>query len=170
MDELRAVDLEAAIESLRAAGQGRGVLWQDAQSIAFLSHGRPGRLDFHIDPSAEITLQLRGEQHLHYITPEGEQKVALIRASQILLCPGGVPHSPRVSDDAWFLVLERVRAAGEEDRFLWYCEACGEKIYETGAIVGNYRDDPVSQVHARFYADEALRTCPRCGWVVPRPG
>jgi len=169
MDELIPVDLTQAIERARAVGKGRAVLWQDSDSIAFLSRGRKQRLDFHVDPSDEVTLQLAGEQHLHYITPEGDHKVAVIRPGQILLCPGGVPHSPRVTEDAWFIVFERKRRAGEEDRFMWFCEKCGEKVYEDAVPVGDYRQDPVSQVHNRFYADERLRTCKRCGTVVPAP-
>jgi 3-hydroxyanthranilate 3,4-dioxygenase len=163
------IDLNRAIEEVEAQGKGRRVLWQDSESIAFLSRGRRGRLDFHTDPSDEVTLQLRGEQRLHYITPEGRQEVAVIRPGQVLLCPGGVPHSPRVSEDAWFVVFERVRRPGEQDRFAWYCESCGDKVHEVAVTVGDYRDDPVSRVHRDFYGDEALRTCKRCGTIVPSP-
>ena len=169
MKELTAVDLTDAIRAIQGEGRGRQVLWQDSESIAFLSRGRRMRNDFHIDPSDEVTLQLAGEQRLHYMTPEGEQKVALIRPGQLLLCPGGVPHSPRVTEDAWFVVFERKRRANEEDRFLWFCDRCGEKVYEVAVQVGDYSQDPVSRVHERFYGDEALRTCKKCGTVVPRP-
>ena len=169
MKELVAVDLEDAMRGVRESGQGRRVLWQDSESIAFLSRGRKMRTDFHIDPSDEVTLQIAGEQRLHYLTPEGEEKIALIRPGQMLLCPGGVPHSPRVTEDAWFVVIERKRCAGEEDRFLWRCGRCGEKVYDVAVEVGDYSLDPVSRVHERFYNDERLRTCKSCGAVVPRP-
>lgn len=170
MKELTAVDLTDAIQAIRGTGRGRQVLWQDSESIAFLSRGRKMRSDFHIDPSDEVTLQLAGEQRLHYVTPDGEQKVALIRPGQLLLCPGGVPHSPRVTEDAWFVVFERKRRGSEEDRFLWFCDRCGEKVYEVAVHVGDYSQDPVSRVHERFYGDETLRACKKCGAVVPRPG
>ncbi|OGQ83267.1 MAG: hypothetical protein A3F90_10965 [Deltaproteobacteria bacterium RIFCSPLOWO2_12_FULL_60_19] len=169
MKDLIAVDLNGAIENVRSAGKGRSILWQDSESIAFLSRGRKMRRDFHIDPSDEVTLQLAGEQRLHYKTPEGEEKIALIQPGQALLCPGGVPHSPRVTEDAWFVVFERKRRPGEEDRFLWFCETCGEKVYDVAAYVGDYSLDPVSKVHERFYGDESLRTCKKCGTVVACP-
>lgn len=169
MKELIPIDLKETIEATSRGGKGRQVLWQDSESIAFLSRGRKHRMDFHIDPSDEVTLQLSGEQHLHYLTPEGEHKVAIIRPGQVLLCPGGVPHSPRVSEDAWFVVFERKRRASEQDHFMWFCERCGERVYEVAVNVGDYSKDPVSQVHERFYGDESLRTCKRCGAVVPRP-
>jgi len=170
MRTLTSIDLSEAIQATKGAGAGRKVLWQDSESIAFLSRGRKRRMDFHIDPSDEVTLQLSGEQRLHYLTPEGEEKVAVIRPGQILLCPGGVPHSPRVSEDAWFVVFERKRRPEEKDSFIWFCEKCGEKIYEVAVQVGDYSQDPVSRVHERFYSDESLRTCKKCAAVVPRPG
>ena len=170
MKELIPIDLNEAIRATRDGGKGRRILWQDSESIAFLSRGRKERTDFHTDPSDEVTLQLSGEQRLHYITAEGVEKVAVIRPGQILLCPAGTPHSPRVSEDAWFIVFERKRRAGEEDSFMWLCEGCGEKVYEVAVAVGDYSQDPVSEVHARFYGDESLRTCKRCGTVIPRPG
>jgi len=130
MKDLIAVDIDESIRGVRDAGKGRRVLWQDSESIAFLSRGRKLRTDFHVDPSDEVTLQIAGEQRLHYLTPEGEEKVALIRPGQMLLCPGGVPHSPRVTEDAWFIVIERKRRGGEQDRFLWRCAGCGEHVYE----------------------------------------
>lgn len=169
MKELSAVDLDEIIKTTSSEGKGRRILWQDSESIAFLSRGRKQRTDFHIDPSDEVTLQLTGVQRLHYKTPDGEEKIAVIRPGQILLCPGGVPHSPRVSEDAWFIVFERRRKAGEQDRFLWFCEQCGEKVYEVAVHVGDYSQDPVSQVHKKFYDNESLRSCKRCGAGVPRP-
>jgi hypothetical protein len=52
---------------------------------------------------------------------------------------------------------------------MWLCEKCGNKIYEVSVEVGDYRQDPVSQVHQRFYGDESLRACKQCGAVIPSP-
>ena len=161
MKELIPVDLNKIIEDVKAEGKGRRVVWQDSESIAFLSSGRRERRDFHIDPADEVTLQLSGVQNLVYRTPEGGERTAVIEAGQMLLCPGGVPHSPRVEENSWFIVFERKRRPGEIDLFLWFCDECGEKIYEATAEVGDYRQDPVAQVHQQFYSDESLRTCRR---------
>ena len=170
MDNLVPVDLKQVIESIKAEGKGRRVLWQDSESLAFLSSGRKERTDFHIDPSDEVTLQLTGAQNLVYLAPDGKQRTAIISAGQMLLCPGGVPHSPRVEENSWFIVFERKRRPGEKDQFIWFCESCGEKVFEVSVEIGDYRQDPVSQVHQRFYEDESLRTCKKCGTVIPVPG
>jgi 3-hydroxyanthranilate 3,4-dioxygenase len=169
MENLVPIDLEQIIQQVKAGGKKRQVLWQDSESLAFLSSGRRDRRDFHIDPSDEVTLQLSGVQHLVYITPEGKQQTAVIKAGQMLLCPGGVPHSPRVEENSWFIVFERRREPGETDHFIWFCENCGAKVHQVSVKVGDYRRDPVSQVHEKFYSDETLRTCKACGSVIPTP-
>jgi 3-hydroxyanthranilate 3,4-dioxygenase len=169
MKELMPIDLTAAIDETKAAGQTRRVLWQDSESLAFLSSGRKERKDFHTDPSDEVTLQLTGTQHLVYRTAAGEEKTAVIKAGQMLLCPGGVAHSPRVGDDSWFIVFERKRLPGEKDRFEWFCDRCGDRVYEVDVEVGDYRLDPVGAVHRNFYGDEQLRTCKKCGSVIAVP-
>jgi 3-hydroxyanthranilate 3,4-dioxygenase len=97
------------------------------------------------------------------------EHTAKIKAGQILLCPAGVPHSPRLEPDSWFIVFERKRRPGEIDHFKWFCRKCGEQVYETSAEVGDYRADPVGQVYQKFASDETLRTCKRCGDIIPAP-
>ena len=169
MEKLIPIDLTGVIDDVKAEGKGRRVLWQDSESIAFLSSGRKERWDFHIDPADEVTLQLTGVQHLVYRDEAGKEHTADIKAGQILLCPAGVPHSPRLEPNSWFIVFERKRKAGEIDYFKWFCNKCGEKVYETSAEVGDYRADPVGQVYQKFSSDEKLRTCKNCGTVVPAP-
>jgi len=169
MKQLMAVDLKSIVDDVKSEGKGRRVLWQDAESLAFLSSGRKERRDFHVDPSDEVTLQLTGVQHLVYQTEDGTQETAVIKAGQMLLCPAGVPHSPRLEEDSWFIVFERKRKAGESDQFIWLCDRCGEKVYQVSVEVGDYRQDPVGQVHKKFYSDPSLRTCKKCGFIVPAP-
>jgi 3-hydroxyanthranilate 3,4-dioxygenase len=169
MEKLIPVDLSGVIEEVKAQGKTRRVLWQDSESIAFLSSGRKERWDFHIDPADEVTLQLTGVQNLVYRDEAGKEQTAVIKAGQILLCPAGVPHSPRLEPDSWFIVFERKRRPGEIDHFKWFCNQCGEKVYEASTEVGDYRADPVGQVYQKFSSDEKLRTCKNCGTVVPAP-
>ena len=112
---------------------------------------------------------IKGDMNLHYRTPEGDEKVAVIREGQIVYCPAGTPHSPRFSPDAFVLVLERKRRADESDRFTWYCAKCGAELHQSVKQVADYRDDPVSSAYAEFYGSEKNRTCSRCGHVTPRP-
>jgi 3-hydroxyanthranilate 3,4-dioxygenase len=167
---MKAVNLGEVMSSVRASGRPNTVLWQTADSVAFVARGREFRSEFHEDPSDEVMYMIRGDMQLHYRTPEGEEKVAVIREGEIVHCPAGTPHSPRFSPDAFVLVLERARRAGEDDRFTWFCEACGARLHQSVKHVADYRQDPVSRAYEEFYGSDQARTCGKCGHVTQRPG
>ena len=93
----------------------------------------------------------------------------MIKEGEIIYCPAGVPHSPRFPRDAFVLVMERKRRAGEQDRFNWYCAKCDGPLFESIKHVADYNQDPVSRVYEEFYSSDAHRTCGKCGHVTPRP-
>jgi len=170
MDEMRAVSFRQVMSDIRSSTRPNTVLWQAPDSIAFVARGREHRSEFHSDPSDEVMYMIKGDMNLHYRTPDGEEKVALIREGEIIYCPAGVPHSPRFSPDSFVLVLERKRRPEERDRFTWFCEQCGAQLYESIKHVADYREDPVSRAYEVFYGTESHRTCAKCGHVTPRPG
>ena len=169
MTELKAVSLAEVSEGIRKSVKPVSILWQAPDTIAFVARGRAGRSEFHSDPSDEVMYMIKGVMDLHYRTPGGEEKIAVVREGEIIYCPAGVPHSPRFSPDSFLLVLERKRRAGESDRFSWYCAKCGAELYQAVRHVADYREDPVSRVYEEFYSEESHRTCGKCGHVTPRP-
>ncbi|HUH83754.1 MAG TPA: hypothetical protein VLX85_04050 [Stellaceae bacterium] len=166
---MRLANLERVIAELAASQRPVRVLWQERDMMAFIARGRAHRSEFHVDPSDETMHMLKGRMELHYLTPDGARQVAAIEEGEILHCPAGTPHSPRFAPDAYLLVIERRRNAGELDRFLWFCERCEAKLFETTRHVADYREDPVSGVYEEFYASAANRTCRRCGHIAQRP-
>lgn len=169
MTELKAVSLAEVSEGIGKSVKPVSILWQAPDTIAFVARGRAGRSEFHSDPSDEVMYMIKGVMDLHYRTPGGEEKIAVVREGEIIYCPAGVPHSPRFSPDAFLLVLERKRRAGEKDHFSWYCAKCGAELYRAVRHVADYREDPVSRVYEEFYSQESHRTCGKCGHVTPRP-
>lgn len=169
MSELKAVNLESVMKGLAGAASPVSTLWQEPDMMAFLAKGRPYRSEFHVDPSDEVMIMIKGDADVHYITPGGEHRVARVREGEVFRCPAGTPHSPRFSTDAYMLVLERKRRAGEEDRFLWFCEKCKAKLFEVVKHVGDYREDPVSRAYHAFYSKASHRACAKCGHVAPKP-
>jgi 3-hydroxyanthranilate 3,4-dioxygenase len=87
----------------------------------------------------------------------------------VIYTPAGTPHSPRFAPDAYLLVVERKRRAGEIDRFQWYCPKCDGLLHEVQAVVDDYKKDPVSKAYAQFFDSEEARTCKKCGNVMPKP-
>lgn len=154
---------------LTETGKRVSVLWQHSDTLVFLARGREYRSEFHINPSDETMQMVKGEMRLHYRTPEGKEDVARIAEGSIIYTPAGTPHSPRFAPDAFALISERKRRAGEIDRFHWYCAACDAFLHEETFVVRDYAEDPVSKAYKRFFDSEEFRTCQTCGQVMPTP-
>ena len=164
----RANVFEVARE-LVETGKHVKVLWQENESLAFVARGRDYRSEFHINPSDELMYQIKGTMNLHYRTLDGEENVAVLNEGSVIHTPAGTPHSPRFPSDAFALIVERKRRAGEVDRFQWFCPKCDNLLHEELFVVHDYRADPVSQAYRNFYTSEEARTCKRCGEVMPKP-
>jgi 3-hydroxyanthranilate 3,4-dioxygenase len=162
-------DLQAISRELAATGKRVHVMWQQPESLAFVARGRQYRSEFHVNPSDELMYMVKGEMNLHFRTPEGKEEIAVLKEGCTIYTAGGIPHSPRFPEDAFLLVVERKRHAGEEDAFQWFCPSCDHKLYEARFTVSDYRVDPVSGAYREFYQSEKNRTCTECGHVVPVP-
>ena len=167
MHQLPVVSLSEKVSLLGTTGAHVSLLWQQQGSLAFVARGRAYRSEFHINPSDEVTLAVKGELRLHYRDADGKEAVAVVPEGAVVYTPAGVPHSPRFGPDAYVLVLERERRAGEVDTFQWYCPTCDTLLHQEHFCVGDYRKDPVSTAYGNFYENTDHRTCSRCGHVVP---
>ena len=134
--------------------------------LVMILRGPNTRLDFHIDPGDEFFYQVEGEMEL-VLKPEGERRQSVqIKEGEIFVCPGGLPHSPRRSENTWGLVIERKRRQEEKEEFVWFCEKCDELVLARVVNQGNIPSQ-VSAVYNEFNADPTLRTCRACGDVFP---
>jgi 3-hydroxyanthranilate 3,4-dioxygenase len=167
MSGVTLVSLPEIMQGIGGSSRPVSVLWQEQDMLVFVARGREHRSEFHIDPSDEIMQMLKGRMDLHYLTPEGERKIAAMQEGDVLHCPAGTPHSPRFSPDACLLVIERRRKPGELDRFVWFCDRRAAPLFEAARQVADYRQDPVSSVYQEFYSSAAHRTCRSCGHVAP---
>ena len=163
------VDLLEEGRKLAATGRHVSVLWQSADSLCFVARGREYRSEFHINPSDETMYVIKGEMRLHSRTPDGKEHIDVIAQGSIIYTPAGTPHSPRFPSDAFALISERKRRAGEIDRFHWYCRNCDDLLHEESFVVRDYGEDPVSQAYRRFFDSEECRTCKKCGEIMPAP-
>lgn len=163
------VNLLAEGRKLAASGRRVSVLWQHDDTLAFVARGREYRSEFHINPSDETMYMIKGEMRLHYRTPEGKEKVAVIAEGATIYTPAGTPHSPRFAPDAFALISERKRRTGEIDRFHWYCPKCDTLLHEEQFTVDDYAKDPVSKAYQRFFESLEFRSCKQCGEVMPKP-
>ncbi|MCB2380014.1 3-hydroxyanthranilate 3,4-dioxygenase [Hymenobacter sp. BT635] len=147
---------------------GNQQVFKDNKDFIVMVVGGPNaRKDYHYDEGEELFLQIEGDIVVKIIE-DGKPVDIEIKAGEMFLLPGGVPHSPRRPAGTVGLVLERYRTAGELDGFQWYCENCGTKLYEEFAEI----TDIVQQlppIMNRFWASEEKRTCSNCGTVMAPP-
>ena len=163
------VNLPEQTKRLAESGKRVSVLWQHPDTLVFIARGREYRSEFHLNPSDETMYMIKGEMRLHYRTPDGKEDVAFISEGAMIYTPGGTPHSPRFPPDAFALISERKRRAGESDRFHWYCLKCDALLHEETFVVRDYAEDPVSKAYKRLVDSEEFRTCKQCGEVMPAP-
>lgn len=144
---------------------GNQVVYEDTEFIIMVVGGPNTRSDFHIDPAEEFFYMLEGDMVLR-VREDGKLKDVEIKEGEIFLLPAMVPHSPQRRADTVGLVVERRRNAGEIDGFAWYCEDCGETLYEEQLELKDIVKE-LPPIFGRFYADDANLTCGTCGWKMP---
>lgn len=147
---------------------GNAQVFRDNKDFIVMVVGGPNaRKDYHYNEGEEFFYQLEGDIILKVIE-DGKPVDIPIREGEIFLLPGGTPHSPRRPANTVGLVMERYRREGEQDGFLWFCENCGNKLYEEYLVV----TDIVQQlpiVMNNFFATEEHRTCKNCGTLMEPP-
>ncbi|MGZ5287121.1 MAG: 3-hydroxyanthranilate 3,4-dioxygenase [Flavisolibacter sp.] len=149
---------------------GNQCVYKDAENFIVMVVGGPNaRKDYHFNESEELYYQVEGNIVLKIID-NGTPRDIPINEGDMFLLPAQTPHSPQRPANTVGLVIEKVRdeAEDEKDAFLWFCEKCGNKLYEESVFV----KDIVKQlppIMEKFYSSEALRTCNKCGHVMEPP-
>jgi len=161
LPHLKNFNLKQWIDENRENWGQRRLIWEDSDFLAFVNRGPNRRKDFHVDPGDEVFYQLDGELQLHYMTPAGKREVVVIKAGELFLLTANVPHSPRRDEGSWTFVVERKRRPEEIDRFLWFCEKCNNKLYETSVRFDHPSDADKAAAAAR--EEVKVLTCKNCG-------
>lgn len=159
--------IEANKEHLRPPISNQTIYKGNDDFIVMVSGGPNTRKDYHYNETEELFLQLKGDIEVGlYI--DGEHKTVHVREGEMFLCPPKVPHQPRRFANTYGLIIEKYRQPHEKDAFMYFCESCGDLLYES------YFDlkDIVKQlpmIQDTFYSSEELRTCKNCGDVMELP-
>jgi 3-hydroxyanthranilate 3,4-dioxygenase len=146
---------------------GNKCVYVDAKNFIVMIVGGPNaRKDYHFNETEELFYQVEGDIVVKIID-DGEFKDIHIKQGDMFLLPPRTPHSPQRGANTVGLVIEMKRET-EDDGFMWFCENCGNKLYEETLHV----DDIVKQlppVMNRFWEDTMKRTCEKCGTVMQPP-
>ena len=139
----------------------------DGDYIVMIVGGPNARTDYHWEEGPEFFYQLEGEMVLR-IQEDGKVRDIRIGAGEIFYLPPRIPHSPQRMAGSVGLVIERKRLDFEDDALMWFCVSCNHTLYEERFHLVDIEQD-FFRVFERFYRDDALRTCSRCGTLNPRP-
>jgi len=143
------------------------VFYENDDFIVMVVGGPNARKDYHYEEGEELFLQVEGDIVLK-VVEDGKPVDIEIKEGEMFLLPPRVPHSPQRSAGSVGLVIERYRKAGENDGFMWFCENCGNKLYETYFELTNI-ETQLPKVMKHFYDSEDLRTCKKCGTTMEKP-
>ena len=139
----------------------------DDDFIVMVVGGPNKRKDYHYEEGPEFFYQVEGDITVKIIE-NGEPKDINIKEGEMYYLPPRIPHSPQRSEGSIGLVIERKRVDGEMDGLQWYCENCGNKLYEEFFQLENIVEQ-LPPIMNKFYADEDKRTCSNCGTVMEPP-
>lgn len=146
---------------------GNKMVWQNAEFMVMVVGGPNQRKDFHIEDGEEFFFQIEGDIVLRIIE-DGKTREIPIREGEMFLLPAGIPHSPQRPANTVGLVIERQRADSEQDHLRWFCEKCGEVLYDNAFQLEDLGKQ-LKPIIENFYQNETLRTCRNCGHVMQVP-
>lgn len=131
--------------------------------------GPNSRTDYHIEKGEEWFYQLEGDMILR-VVDQGQFYDIPISQGDTFCLPAGIPHSPQRMKGSIGIVIERERREGEVDAMQWYCqrEDCRQVLYRKEFICNDLVKD-LPPIFHEYYANEANRTCTRCGFVETPP-
>lgn len=144
------------------------VMFPDDKDFIVQVVGGPNvRTDFHYEPFAEWFYQIKGNMHV-IIMEDGKPRRVDIKEGETWMLPPNTSHSPqRPEEGSIGLVVEKIRAEGELEKFQWFCPECHHLVWEVELQVRDIVKD-MPPVFEEFYGrDDAGRTCPNCGAVHP---
>lgn len=128
--------------------------------------GPNARKDYHYNETEELFYQLEGTIKV-IVQQNGERIEMELNAGDMYLHPAKTPHSPARSENSIGLVIERKRAGkGFTDGLLWFCDNCNNKLHEVYFELNDIEEDFLPH-YEHFYNSLDLRTCKKCGTVMP---
>jgi 3-hydroxyanthranilate 3,4-dioxygenase len=146
---------------------GNAMVYEDTDFIVMVVGGPNSRKDYHYNEGEEFFYQLEGDVQVKVID-SGKPVTIDIKEGEIFLLPPRTPHSPQRPANTVGLVIERKREAKELDAFMWFCDNCGEKLYEEFLPLTNIVTQ-LPPLFERFYSNLDHRTCKRCATVLEPP-
>jgi 3-hydroxyanthranilate 3,4-dioxygenase len=141
---------------------GNKLVWKDRDFIVMMIGGPNMRDDYHVNQGEEFFYQIEGDMVLRTRNNEGKFEDTSIKEGEILLLPGGVPHSPQRPAGSVGLVIEKRRPEGQNDAMVWYCKKCEKLLFKNSFHLTNI-ETQIKEAIEKYHEDEANKKCKECG-------
>ncbi|MBL8747426.1 MAG: 3-hydroxyanthranilate 3,4-dioxygenase [Phycisphaerae bacterium] len=140
---------------------------QDA--VVFVSGGPNTRNDYHVNPTEELFLQLKGDIAVRVRPLDGsDPHDVVIREGEMYLLPRWLPHRPQRPAGTVGLIVEFPRPNGQEDALRWYCDKCDTLVHEAKWVLKKIDEDLKVIMNSFWDGPADHRTCKKCGTVIQR--
>lgn len=142
---------------------GNKEVYPGEDMIVMVVGGPNARKDYHYNETPEFFYQIQGDITLK-IVENDEFKDIHIKEGDIYLLNAKIPHSPQRPANTVGLVLEQKRRPEHQDGFIWYCDNCSHKLYETYIHLTDI-EKQLPEVFKKFHEAVNLHKCDNCGHV-----
>ncbi|MFA6046447.1 MAG: 3-hydroxyanthranilate 3,4-dioxygenase [Phycisphaerales bacterium] len=139
--------------------------------IVFVSGGPNTRNDYHVNPTEELFLQLKGDIAVRIRPLDGSKPHdVLVKEGELFMLDRWVPHRPQRPAGTIGLIIEFPRPKGQLDGLRWYCPKCDELVHEARWQLKKIDEDLAVIMEDFWGGPEKRRTCKHCGTIIQRAG
>lgn len=139
--------------------------------IVFVSGGPNTRNDYHVNPTEELFLQLKGDIAVRIRPLDGSKPHdVVVKEGELFMLDRWVPHRPQRPAGTVGLIIEFPRPKGQLDGLRWYCPRCDTLVHEARWQLKKIDEDLAVIMEDFWGGSEKRRTCKQCGTVIQRAG
>lgn len=124
--------------------------------------GPNARSEYHINVTPEVFFMYKGRMLLKTVDPDGAFRDNYVDEGELFLLPANTPHNPVRFENTAGIVIELPRPDGVKDILRWYCQSCGNKVFEDSFICVDLGAQIKASVNA-FKENTEARKCGHCG-------
>jgi 3-hydroxyanthranilate 3,4-dioxygenase len=144
--------------------------------VLFVSGGPNTRNDYHVNPTEELFLQIKGDIAVRIRPLDGSKPHdVVVKQGELFLLDRWVPHRPQRPKGTVGLIVEFPRGLDadgrpQQDALRWYCPTCDTLVHEARWLLRKI-DEDLKIIMNDFWGGPAdRRTCKSCGHVIERAG
>jgi 3-hydroxyanthranilate 3,4-dioxygenase len=168
--------IKAHADQFRPPVSNKQIFPQSQSAIMFVSGGPNTRNDYHVNPTEELFLQIKGDIAVRVRPLDGRPPHdVIVKEGELFLLPSWVPHRPQRPAGTLGLIVEFPRGVDgqgnpQKDGLRWYCPTCDHLVHEARWVLKKIDEDLHGIMNDFWGGPEQRRTCANCGHVIERAG